>query len=347
LDLLITGATGFIGRHTVDEALRRGLRPRVLLRHPLAEGNPWRGRVLECIADLRRAEGLEAACRGVGGVVHLAGLTRARSFREFLAVNGEAVGVLAREVSRHGAGEARFLLVSSLAAAGPGTPDRPRRPEDVPEPVSPYGRSKLLGERRLREEGRGLSWTILRPPIVHGPWDRDLLMLFAMVRRGLVLDGAPPGAAYSLLFGPDLARALLDLALGQQARGEVHHPAEARAYRQEEIVAAIAAALEVPLPRGIRIPAPLSWVAALAGSLAAPWRRRPPFLRLAKLREVRAPGWVADPRTFAQALPDWTATPFESAARLTARSYLEQEWLPAPGSSPGTRGAAGTTEPPP
>ena len=81
--------------------------------------------------------------------------------------------------------DARLVHVSSLAAAGPGTPERPRAEDDTPCPLTAYGRSKLAAEELVRTSA-GLHWTIVRPALVYGPADRNMLPLFRFARRGLV-----------------------------------------------------------------------------------------------------------------------------------------------------------------
>ena len=92
------------------------------------------------------------------------------------------------------AGVRRFIHISSLAA---------REPD-----LSDYGWSKAKAERVVAASG--LDWTILRPPAIYGPGDRETFELFKMARRGLV--ALPPKGRFSVLHVEDLCRLILALA---------------------------------------------------------------------------------------------------------------------------------------
>ena len=167
----VTGATGFIGRHLVAELHRAGWRVRLLLRREpdVAE---WRDlpppQVVAGALDDDAA--LERLVEGADVVIHLAGLIKAARRRDFLAVNRDGAAAMARAVERVAPG-ARFVLVSSLAA---------REPQ-----LSDYAASKRAGEGAVLEV-LGSRATVLRPPVVYGPGDRETLVFFQLAGRRLV-----------------------------------------------------------------------------------------------------------------------------------------------------------------
>ena len=104
----------------------------------------------------------------------------------------------------------RLVFCSSLAAAGPSVPGRPRREEETPAPVSLYGRSKLGGEQAVREFADRVPSVILRPPIVYGPGDQEFLpSMLPMARMGVMLKSGFGPKHYSLIHVDDLCTALL------------------------------------------------------------------------------------------------------------------------------------------
>jgi len=198
--LAITGGTGFVGSHLIALAREAGCELRALTRgwRPPEEGIAW----IE--GGLDKPESLEALCRGADAIVHIAGLINAASRAGFEAVN---VGGTADMIdAARKAGVRRFVHISSLAA---------REPE-----LSDYGWSKARSERVVA--AAPLDWTIIRPPAVYGPGDRETFELFKMARRGLV--ALPPKGRFSVLHVDDLARLILAVLDAPDTYGEVYEP---------------------------------------------------------------------------------------------------------------------------
>ncbi len=321
---LLTGSTGFVGHHVLDEATRRQIPIRALVRsaHRAIFG---RDGVEWFEGDLRDPGTVGRAAAGIRGVIHVAGLTRGRA-RDLDAVNRDGVANLVKASLSAAADLTRFLHVSSLAAGGPGTPTLPRSEDARAEPITDYGRSKLAGEEVLKNEGASLPWTIVRPPIVYGPWERDLYLMFKLARRRWVPASGSSEAKYSVVYGPDLAAAIWDLAVHPRAAGKVINVAENRAYTTAEMVAAMGRGLGTR-PRTIRLP---DWgvkLAASLGSAVGSFRTRPPLLSRAKLPEILAPGWVAATNRLRELLPLACQTSFEEGAARTIQWYRAEGWL--------------------
>lgn len=183
----VTGGTGFVGARLVEALVAAGHDVRALTRRPM-EDRPnlsWVAGSLEDRAALDRLVG------GAEALIHVAGVLKAdEAGFEAGNVQGTAAVIAAAKAS----GTPRLVHVSSLAA---------REPE-----LSRYGRSKARAETLVRDSG--LDWTIVRPPAVYGPGDRETLDLFRMAKRGLIL--LPPEGRLSLIHADDLARLLIALA---------------------------------------------------------------------------------------------------------------------------------------
>jgi len=326
LKILVSGASGFIGHHVVQAVATQGLQPCPLIRAGSdrrdLEAHADRIRVV----DLADAASCREAVRGVDAVIHLAGLTRARSLQAFREVNVDGVIRLVRACHEAAPDLKRFVLVSSIAAAGPGVPDAPRRETDPCSPVTPYGRSKLEGEEALRAAAGAIPWTIVRPPVVYGPREKDVLTLFKLCRRGVVPVVGMRDKHYSVVYGPDLARAIVQLAIEPRAAGRVFFVAERRVYSYMDFIGAIGRAMGRVPPRP-RVPHLVPRVIALCGSLSQPFRRRPPLVSLSKLPEILAPGWVCATDAVRELLGDVAPTDLERGARETAEWYREAGWV--------------------
>ncbi|MEZ6194274.1 MAG: NAD-dependent epimerase/dehydratase family protein [Planctomycetota bacterium] len=290
--IAITGATGFIGGRLARAILAAApAELRMLTRRPLpADLGP---RAVAIPGGLEDEEALRRLVSGADLVLHLAGATRAWSERDFAAVNADAVGRLA-ELARVEASPRRFVLVSSLAAAGPSTTGRPRREEDPCAPVSRYGASKLAGERALREAANGLSWTILRPPAVYGPGERDILEMFRMASRGWLPRLGWRRREFSFVYVDDLVRAIVEAAAAPACVGGTYFAAHPEVVDSRAFAAAIAGALPGRV-RSFGIPSLLPRALGTLAGLSRPFLERPPLLNPDRAREMAPRSWVCDP----------------------------------------------------
>lgn len=175
LDLvLITGATGFIGRAVVDRAMASRMRIRALVRRPDSRFPAIVEPVV--VSDLSDIANRSDVFRGVKTVVHLAAKVHVRPEQsahnepDYVRTNTFATLALARQAAE--AGVRRFVYVSSIKVNGEYTlPSQPYTPYDRPNPCGPYALSKWEAEQRLMEvaSDTGLEVAIIRPPLVYGP----------------------------------------------------------------------------------------------------------------------------------------------------------------------------------
>jgi nucleoside-diphosphate-sugar epimerase len=205
MKILITGATGFIGR----EVLRQcpiGLEVWALCRDPskippdLRDKAHW---LTGSLTDTSTPFWQKPQAFDV--VLHLAGSVLADSAAAFRRINTEASIDLARWVFKANP-KVRFVYVSSLAAAGPSQPGVPHDESDPSRPVDDYGLSKLDAESQLAQ--MGMSLLCVRPPAVLGPGDLATLPLFQMAKRGLAFVRAGGPMEISWIAVTDLARGL-------------------------------------------------------------------------------------------------------------------------------------------
>ena len=169
MQVLVTGATGFLGRRVVAELLARHHQVRCLVHSPGRERffDGWDvdvhyGNVLD-------AESVNRAMYDVQSVVHLVGIIRARRGLTFDMVHGQGTAIVAEAASAGGARE--IIYVSALGATA--------------NPAYPYLHSKRQGELRILNSG--IAYTILRPSVVFGPGDEFLTALAGLVRMGPVV----------------------------------------------------------------------------------------------------------------------------------------------------------------
>jgi UDP-glucose 4-epimerase len=194
--IALTGTTGFIGRHLLQELPGRGYRVRVLLRRP-AEVPPEASSAV--VGDLARPQNMAAALRDADAVIHSAGIAHAMSGRpedDYRTINTQATIALARAAER--AGVKRFIFLSSIRAQTGPTAAGIVTESAAPAPTDAYGRSKLEAEKGLSEIG--IDWVALRPVLVYGPGVKgNMATLLDLARSRLPLPLGGLTARRSLL----------------------------------------------------------------------------------------------------------------------------------------------------
>lgn len=177
-NVLITGATGFVGRSVVREMLTRGLRPVCLVRNPeklyRRHSEVDRDRLTVIVGDLGDATALRQAVEQVQAVIHLVGIIIERRLRgqTFQRVHVDGTRNVLEAAQR--AGVSRFIHMSALGARADG--------------VSKYHQTKWAAEELVRKSG--LHWTIFRPSLIHGP-DGEFMQLMKSFICGLMSPVIP------------------------------------------------------------------------------------------------------------------------------------------------------------
>jgi 2-alkyl-3-oxoalkanoate reductase len=280
LTVSVTGGTGFVGGAVIRRLLQGGLRVRALVR-PTSLSSCFEARGLSWIrGELTREESLHRLVDGASAVIHCAGSVRGATEADFAPANVSGVERIV-QAARESAESPRFLLVSSLAA---------RAPE-----LSLYAASKRRGEEVLQSVARDLEWTILRPPAVYGPGDRELLPLLKWIRRGLIFVPGGGSVRFSLIFITDLAEAVLMWLMSGAGGGgcfEVHD-GKTGGYCWEE-VREIAASLFGRTVRRVDLPRGALGAAAYLNAAAARVARYRPMLTPGKVRELCHADWTCD-----------------------------------------------------
>jgi nucleoside-diphosphate-sugar epimerase len=292
---LVTGATGFVGRRLVRHLLDLGREVTALVRCERRGRDLERAGARLVRGDLATGRGLAEAVEGAHVVVHLAAVVAAPDAATFRRVNAEGTRRLAETAARQET-PPRFVLCSSLAAAGPYT-DRPRA-ERVP--VSHYGHSKRAGEAAVRALEH-LPSAVVRPPIVYGPGDPYFLpTLLPMVRLGVAPRPSGPDRRYSLLHVDDLCTVLTAVAdhgpttvPGDPVSG-LYEPSDGGEHTWEGFTAELAGAVGRRPPLSLPVPLLAAGVAAHAAELAGRLRGVPSPFNPDKLRELPH-SWLSTP----------------------------------------------------
>lgn len=264
--VLVTGASGFVGRAVVAHFLAQGWAVRASSRSPVLD---WPvGVEASHIGDTLDAQAWRAGVAGVDSVVHCA--ARVHVLREqaadplgdFRQANVQATQALAQAALN--AGVRRFVFVSSVGVNGAQTGERPFRADDPPAPHSPYAQSKLEAERALRAltQGQALQAVVVRPPLVYGPGaPGNFARMLAALRRGLPLPLGAIDNRRSLVAIDNLTSLLHACATHPQAVGNTFMVSDGEDLSTTQLLQRLGQALGRPA-RLIPVPATLLRAAA-------------------------------------------------------------------------------------
>lgn len=323
---LVTGATGFVGRHLVERLQAEGYRVRCLVRS-VSRPHWLRSADVEIVrADCTRSETLADAVRGADLVFHAASVTWAPRRAAYFQTNAVGTHNLLQACAAHAPSLKRFVFVSSQAAAGPSPADRGLNESDVARPISAYGESKLLAERHVSAFRDRFPCVIARPSAVYGPRDNNFLPYLRLAKRGLLLEFGAGDRVVSLCHVQDLVAGLLAAVDGQGPSGSVYFLADPQPYGWRDVERTVCRALGVDARRLVM---PKWSVQALAavGQVYGAIANRPVQLNAVRVAELLAKTWVCDVTKAQQELGFESRTEMAEGLPQLIRWYQQQHWL--------------------
>ena len=319
---LVTGATGFVGSHLAEALRRRGDEVTVLARSAskAAALAPLVVRVVP--GHLHDRAALQRAVEGQDVVYHVAGVVAARSEAEFMAANRDGTRNLVEALE--GTGTGRLVLVSSMAAAGPTIKGRPLRGDEAPRPVTAYGRSKLAAEQAVTASR--LAWTIVRPPMVYGPRDQEVLKVFRLVRLGVAPVLGDGSQELSAVHGADLAEALIAAGTTGGTAGRAYYACHPEVFTSAEMARAVGRAMGKS-PAVIRVPATIGRGVLMITEAAARLTGHTTILTADKANEFFQPAWTGDPGPLTRDTGWRAARDLRTGLEETYQWYRTAGWL--------------------
>ncbi|HRJ71104.1 MAG TPA: NAD(P)-dependent oxidoreductase [Terrimicrobiaceae bacterium] len=293
--LLLTGATGFVGRNALLHAIARGDEVHVPVRDPAKLSAQLRkeGAASARVTPLS-TDPSQWACHDFDQAILGAGVLFARTPAEYHATNVDWTLAVLRALPP----ACRTVILSSQSAGGPTPPGAAARSETHEDrPITWYGESKLAMERAVRAGFSGRRIAILRPPMILGARDTATLPLFRMAQKGIRIKPGLRDKSFSFIAVDDLVAAVFT-ALEQEPPDGPRYIASRTTITDRELIAAAAAAVG---KGGITVPVPQAAVRCLALLVDAvpALRARTPSLTRDRAREIWPDRWVVDGSAFA------------------------------------------------
>ncbi|MEO7769263.1 MAG: NAD-dependent epimerase/dehydratase family protein [Ferruginibacter sp.] len=291
--VLITGASGFLGYHIIVAAIDKGLEVYAAIRKNSNIGHldklPLQFVTLnyDDIEDMSR----QLADHKINYIIHAAGVTKATRQEVYDQINATYTLNLAKAAGKSAGHFKKMVYISSLAAVGPLPDDHLKITEETaPNPVTAYGRSKLLAETGLAEIA--IPTTILRPTAVYGPRDKDIFIMIKTVSKGLDPYIGKTLQSLSFVHAKDVA----EVAIGSlfiNSAGGIYNITDGNSYNRYQFSDIIKIILK---RKAFRFHIPFPMVKLLAWFLETTngWLNKPSVINREKLHELAAKNWVCD-----------------------------------------------------
>ncbi|MFO0675190.1 MAG: SDR family NAD(P)-dependent oxidoreductase [Polyangiaceae bacterium] len=334
MKILVTGGSGFLGSHVVEQLVREGHDVRVLVRKSSNRkfleslgGEGKAGKVEFAYGSVEDAASVDAAVTGVEAIVHSAGLVKARTLDEFTTVNVEGTKNLLEAAKKYAKGLKRFVHVSSLEAIGPSEDGAPLLSNHPPNPVTHYGRSKLAAERAVIAAKDELPVTIVRPTGIYGPRDVEMFSVFQSVQRGVLPLIGSGDNTMTLVYGADAAEACIRAIFADVPSGSAYFVDDGTVYTWKDAVLDVERAIgkRAFLRKGL--PLSVLSVVALGSELAGKITKKAVMLNRDKLNMLAKPHWVSSSVDTRRDLGWSPKVGWAEGCKMSVKWYRDNGWL--------------------
>lgn len=294
-NILLTGATGFVGQRLLSMLKEKGHHCRAAVRRPSSSVDVHAESVV--VGDIDANTDWSRAVAGVDVVVHLAARVHImhdqadNPLLEFRKINLDGTRSLAEAAAR--AGVRRLVYVSSIKVNGESTRGKPFTPQDIPSPSDPYAIAKWEAEKALQEvsQATGLEVVIIRPPLVYGPGVKaNFHNLIKLVRMHIPLPLAGIVNRRTLVALDNLSDLIATCCTHPAAAGRVFLAGDDESLSTAELVRHIARAFQQYPPVFYFPPKLMQWTARLLGK-ADVWRRLAGSLEVDNSDAKKLLGW--------------------------------------------------------
>jgi nucleoside-diphosphate-sugar epimerase len=323
--VLITGASGFLGFHLIEAALKKGMDVYAGIRKSSNIEHLTHLPVTFTYLDLSNSNSLirEMEEKRYDYIIHAAGITRAKTQIHYNVVNAEYTFNLALAVQHSGIPLKKFVYISSLAALGPlDNMDEVIDESTNPRPITHYGKSKLLAEIKLQQLTMPL--VILRPTAIYGPRDTNILIMFKSIKRGLEPYIGKIEQRLSFIYAKDMATASINAL--SCPKNDAFNLSDGNSYSRYDFADYLKLLMN---KKTIKFHLPYWFVKILAKTLEKSGQvfHKTPVMNEDKLNELTGENWVCNIEKAIKELDFNPLFNLKNGLEETLKWYLQYKWL--------------------
>ena len=326
MNVLVTGASGFVGSHIADRLLSAGHEVRALLRERSSE--EWlHGKPIEIVrANLMDVDSLRASVENVDAIVHVGGVTAAKNRQGFFDGNLLPTRNLLEAARRFNPGLSRFVQCSSQTAIGPSLDGQPVTELTPPHPITTYGQSKRAAEEECERARQDFPVTILRLAAIYGPRDTAILTFFQTVDKRLKPLIGMRDKRINLAHVSDVANAALLAVEKEEAKNQTYFIGGEQHYTWREVSDLTA---EILKRRGLTVKLPHALVYTVAGfsEFFSMFRSRPSVLNWEKGRDMVQANWTCSVEKAKREIGYRQNVSLEDGIKDTTEWYRQNGWM--------------------
>ena len=321
---LVTGATGFIGAHLTKYLTDKGYEVYALVRKNSKLDRLKKLNVYPKLiyGDITNLDSLKEAVREKDYVFHLAAVINANRWEDYYWINYQGTKNISIAIKKNNPNIKRFLYVSSIAASGPSIKGHLKNENDKCKPINNYGKTKLMGEEAVKEELKGLPYTIIRPPNVIGPGQQELLQSITTIESGIMPMLGNGDEQTSIIHVRDLVRAITLAAESNASIGKTYFITDGKQYSWRWLAKCIKEALKkhfvIPLnyPMLILIAFLISNISKIQGKAS--------FVSPKRIIQIRKNYWTYDGSCFEKDLGFKAEVEICNGIKEAVKDYLQQ-----------------------
>ncbi len=332
--ILITGAGGFIGSFLVDKSLECGYTTYAGVRAKTSRKYLRDERTLFidlCYHDKKKLIDQLSLLRQDGVsfdvIIHNMGITKAAAKEDFMRINHIYLRHFIEALTETHMMPRQFIYMSSLGALGPGdeTTLKPICHNKMATPNTVYGKSKLMSEKFLQNQ-KHVPWVIMRPTGVYGPREKDYLLLFKSIQKGVDFAAGMKTQHLSFIYVKDLVNCIFQI-IDQGIKRKAYIISDGQSYTNKEVRTCVARVLDKKWVLPIRVPFFILKTASYLSAYVANKRGEVSTLNPDKYLIMKQRNWICDITPVREEVCFTPQYSLEAGLRETLSWYQEAKWL--------------------